>query len=114
MPLTKASWDFSAKQAASGELSVRTVDNQVFRFAFDDKTYVEREEELATALIRLIGTYLLAPRRSVHPAYQWLFAKRRISPQIASSLPRAKPYSSNNHGTLCSTSWPMPSSTKRT
>lgn len=29
----------------SGELSVRTADNQLLRFAFDDKTYFEREQE---------------------------------------------------------------------
>jgi len=31
--------------AGSGELTIRTADNQVFRFAFDDKTYFEREQE---------------------------------------------------------------------
>jgi hypothetical protein len=30
---------------ASGELIIRTADNQVFRFAYDDKTYFERERE---------------------------------------------------------------------
>ena len=29
----------------SGELTVRTADDQIFRFAFDDKTYFEREQE---------------------------------------------------------------------
>jgi hypothetical protein len=32
---------------SSGELTIRTTDNQVFRFAFDDRTYVEREQELS-------------------------------------------------------------------
>ena len=32
-------------RAGSGELTVRTADNQVFRFAFDDKSYFEREQE---------------------------------------------------------------------
>jgi hypothetical protein len=31
---------------ASGEFSVRTADNQVFRYRFDPKTYVEREDRL--------------------------------------------------------------------
>jgi hypothetical protein len=30
---------------ASGELTVRIADNRIFRFAFDDKTYFEREQE---------------------------------------------------------------------
>ncbi len=33
-------------QAASGELSVRAADNQVFRYQFDRKTYVERDDQL--------------------------------------------------------------------
>jgi len=33
-------------QVSAGELSVRAADNQVFRYAFDRKTYVEREKEL--------------------------------------------------------------------
>jgi hypothetical protein len=32
-------------QAASGELSLRAGDNQVFRYRFDGRTYVEREKE---------------------------------------------------------------------
>ena len=32
--------------SASGEFSVRAADNRVFRFRFDSKTYVEREDEL--------------------------------------------------------------------
>ncbi len=32
--------------AASGELSVRAVDNQVFRYRYDAKTYVERENQM--------------------------------------------------------------------
>lgn len=34
--------------------------------------------------------------------------------QMVSCWPNAKPYSSNSHGALCSTTWPMPSSTNRT
>lgn len=30
----------------AGELTIRTADGQVFRFAFDDKTYFEREQQL--------------------------------------------------------------------
>ena len=30
-------------QSSSGEFSVRAADNQVFRYQFDRKTYVERE-----------------------------------------------------------------------
>jgi hypothetical protein len=33
-------------QAAAGEFSLRTADNRVFRFSFDRKTYVEREDKL--------------------------------------------------------------------
>jgi len=33
-------------QPASGEFSVRLPDNQVFRYQFDGKTYVEREQQL--------------------------------------------------------------------
>jgi hypothetical protein len=33
-------------QVASGQFSVRLADNQVFRYQFDRKTYVEREEQL--------------------------------------------------------------------
>ncbi len=33
-------------QPASGEFSVRLPDNRVYRFQFDGKTYVEREEQL--------------------------------------------------------------------
>jgi hypothetical protein len=33
-------------QPTSGELSVRLADNQVFRYQFDRKTYVERDEQL--------------------------------------------------------------------
>jgi hypothetical protein len=33
-------------QAASGQFSVRTTDNQVLRYQFDRKTYVEREHDL--------------------------------------------------------------------
>jgi hypothetical protein len=33
-------------QAAGGQFSVRTADNQVFRYQFDRKTYVERERDL--------------------------------------------------------------------
>src|ERR1043166_4489993 len=33
-------------QPASGQFSVRTADNQVLRYAFDRKTYVEREKDL--------------------------------------------------------------------
>jgi hypothetical protein len=33
-------------QTASGEFSVRTADNQVLRYQFDRKTYVEREHDL--------------------------------------------------------------------
>jgi hypothetical protein len=33
-------------QTASGEFSVRLPDNQVFRYSFDQKTYVERDEQL--------------------------------------------------------------------
>jgi hypothetical protein len=33
-------------QLASGEFSVRLADNQVFRYQFDRKTYVEREQQL--------------------------------------------------------------------
>jgi hypothetical protein len=33
-------------QPASGQFSVRTADNQVLRYQFDRKTYVEREHEL--------------------------------------------------------------------
>src|SRR6516164_6325664 len=33
-------------QAASGEFSVRGPDNQVFRYRFDAKTYVERESRM--------------------------------------------------------------------
>src|SRR3954453_17825614 len=33
-------------QPASGEFSVRLADNQVFRYQFDGKTYVEREQQL--------------------------------------------------------------------
>src|SRR5580700_3673183 len=32
--------------AASGEFSVRAPDNQVFRYRFDAKTYVERENQM--------------------------------------------------------------------
>src|SRR3954470_12521975 len=34
---------------AAGELAVRAADNQVFRYSFDEKTYVEREERLIQA-----------------------------------------------------------------
>jgi hypothetical protein len=34
------------RQVASGQFSVRLPDNQVFRYEFDKKTYVEREEQL--------------------------------------------------------------------
>jgi hypothetical protein len=34
------------RQTPSGEFSVRAADNQVFRFQFDRKTYVEREGQL--------------------------------------------------------------------
>jgi hypothetical protein len=33
-------------QVASGQFSVRLADNQVFRYQFDRKTYVEREQQL--------------------------------------------------------------------
>ena len=33
-------------QVASGQFSVRLADNQVFRYQFDKKTYVEREQQL--------------------------------------------------------------------
>jgi hypothetical protein len=33
-------------QPSSGEFSVRLADNQVFRYQFDSKTYVEREQQL--------------------------------------------------------------------
>jgi hypothetical protein len=33
-------------QPASGEFSVRLADNQVFRYQFDGKTYVERDQQL--------------------------------------------------------------------
>ena len=33
-------------QAAGGQFSVRTADNQVFRYQFDRKTYVERDHDL--------------------------------------------------------------------
>ena len=33
----------------SGELTVRAADEQIFRFAFDDKTYFEREQEHSSA-----------------------------------------------------------------
>ena len=33
-------------QTASGEFSVRAADNQVFRFLFDAKSYVERDQQL--------------------------------------------------------------------
>lgn len=35
-------------QTATGEFSVRAADNQVFRYRFDDKTYVEREQVLSS------------------------------------------------------------------
>lgn len=36
-------------QSAAGELSVRAADNQVFRYQFDRKTYVERDDQLIDA-----------------------------------------------------------------
>jgi hypothetical protein len=42
-------------QGASGELSVRAADNQVFRYQFDRKTYAERDEKLIEASRLLPG-----------------------------------------------------------
>jgi hypothetical protein len=36
-------------RSGSGELSVRAADNQVFRYQFDPKTYVERDDQLIEA-----------------------------------------------------------------
>jgi hypothetical protein len=36
------------RNGGSGELTVRTENNQVFHFTFDDKSYFEREQELST------------------------------------------------------------------
>jgi hypothetical protein len=36
-------------QGSAGELSVRAADNQVFRYQFDRKTYVERDDQLIDA-----------------------------------------------------------------
>src|SRR5881409_329767 len=33
-------------QIAAGQFSIRLADNQVFRYQFDRKTYVEREQQL--------------------------------------------------------------------
>ena len=38
-------------QNASGELSVRAADNQVFRYQFDRKTYAERDQKLIEAYV---------------------------------------------------------------
>lgn len=66
-------WD----TAPSGELSVRTQSNQVLRFLFDGKTYVEREKRVAT-MLRLqkgddleivsdaVGTGSLRYARTIH------------------------------------------------
>jgi hypothetical protein len=40
---------------ASGELSIRAADNQVLRYQFDRKTYVEREERLIEPMRLLAG-----------------------------------------------------------
>src|SRR6266566_2180900 len=40
---------------ASGELSVRAADNQVFRYHFDAKTYAERDQKLIEASRLLPG-----------------------------------------------------------
>ena len=42
-------------QSASGELSVRAADNQVFRYLFDGKTYAERDQKLIPASRLLPG-----------------------------------------------------------
>ena len=42
-------------QSASGELSVRAADNQVFRYLFDGKTYAERDQKLIQAARLLPG-----------------------------------------------------------
>ena len=48
-------------QSATGELSVRAADNQVFRYLFDGKTYAERDEKLIQASRLLPGEKVLPP-----------------------------------------------------
>ena len=61
-------------QVDSGELSVRAADNQVYRFQFDRKTYVEREDQLIDVARLRLGDKVEVVSDKL-PASAWRYAR---------------------------------------
>jgi hypothetical protein len=82
-------------QRTSGELSIRAADNEVLRYQFDKKTYVERDEQMIEAARLLPGEkveivsdrspgFVLRYARTIHV----LQATPAARPQRTSGVPR--------------------------
>jgi hypothetical protein len=83
------------EQRTAGELSIRAVDNEVLRYQFDRRTYVERDEKMIEAARLLPGEkveivsdrapgFTLRYARTIHVIQQ----VAPVRPQRNSSMPR--------------------------